>query len=89
MGEAEASPGVRRAGPGDVPALVGLVHALASYERAGDDCRLTEAHLHGALFGPAPALVGRWLALGVVLADFVLGTLVAAPRAARAATTPA
>lgn len=59
MGEAEASPGVRRAGPGDVPALVGLVHALASYERAGDDCHLTEAQLHGALFGPAPALFGH------------------------------
>lgn len=47
---------VRRATPADIPAMVGLVHDLAEYERAADQCRLTEEQLHAALFGPAPAL---------------------------------
>jgi GNAT superfamily N-acetyltransferase len=45
--------------PVDVPAVVAMVHELASYERAAEDCHLTEAQLHAALFGPAPALFGH------------------------------
>ncbi|GAA0572542.1 GNAT family N-acetyltransferase [Kribbella sandramycini] len=47
---------VRRARPEDVPAIVELVHALADYERAPDECHLTADQLHTALFGPAPAV---------------------------------
>ncbi|RMI35142.1 GNAT family N-acetyltransferase [Nocardia stercoris] len=47
---------IRRAQPGDVAAMVGLVHDLAEYERAADECHLTTGQLHEALFGPAPAL---------------------------------
>ena len=36
-----------------------LVHALAEYERASDDCQLTESQLHSALFQDRPALFGH------------------------------
>ncbi|WP_063010576.1 GNAT family N-acetyltransferase [Nocardia kruczakiae] len=47
---------IRRATPEDVPALVDLVYDLADYEKAREQCALTAADLHSALFGPAPAL---------------------------------
>ncbi len=36
-----------------------LVHALAEYEKAPDECHLTEPDLHRALFGESPALFGH------------------------------
>ncbi|MFE9580792.1 GNAT family N-acetyltransferase [Nocardia sp. NPDC006044] len=45
---------LRRAVPADVPGLVGLVHDLAAYERASDECTVTTAQLDTALFGPEP-----------------------------------
>jgi GNAT superfamily N-acetyltransferase len=42
-----------------VPAVVAMVHELAEYERAADQCHLTEAQLSAALFAEAPALFGR------------------------------
>jgi GNAT superfamily N-acetyltransferase len=45
--------------PQDVPAVVAMVHELATYERASDECHVTEADLHAALFGPSPALFGH------------------------------
>jgi GNAT superfamily N-acetyltransferase len=50
---------VRHVCPEDVPAVVGLVHELADYERAAASCTLTNEQLHSALFGPAPALFGH------------------------------
>ena len=47
---------IRSATPQDVPELVAMVHELAEYERAADQCLLTEEQLTTALFGPAPAL---------------------------------
>ena len=47
---------IRRARPDDVPAIVGLVYALAEYERAPDECRLTAEQLETALFGSSPAV---------------------------------
>jgi GNAT superfamily N-acetyltransferase len=47
---------IRRARPSDTAALVRLVHALAEYEKAPDECTLTEDQLAGALFGDSPAL---------------------------------
>jgi len=49
-------PRIRPATPDDVPAMVRLVHDLAAYERAPEQCVLTEQMLHERLFGPAPAL---------------------------------
>ena len=42
----------------DVAAVVELVHELADYERAADECALTDEQLRAALFGPSPALFG-------------------------------
>ncbi|MCX4092235.1 GNAT family N-acetyltransferase [Nocardia sp. alder85J] len=47
---------IRPATAADVPALVGLVHDLADYEKAREQCTLTEQQLHTALFGPTAAL---------------------------------
>lgn len=43
----------------DVEAVVGLVHELADYERAAEECHLTAAQLRGALFGATPSLFGH------------------------------
>jgi GNAT superfamily N-acetyltransferase len=43
---------IREAREEDVPAVVGLVHELAEYERAPESCTLTAEQLHVALFGP-------------------------------------
>lgn len=51
-----SAPLIRRAAPGDIPALVDLVHGLAEYEKARHECTLTAEQLHTALFGPAPAV---------------------------------
>jgi GNAT superfamily N-acetyltransferase len=52
-------PVVRPARPSDVPAVVAMVHELADFERAADQCHLTDAQLRAALFGPRPALFGH------------------------------
>jgi GNAT superfamily N-acetyltransferase len=50
---------VRPVEAGDVAAVVGLVHELARYERAEDQCDLTEEQLRAALFGDQAALYGQ------------------------------
>jgi len=50
---------IRPVRPFDVPAVVAMVHELAAFEEAADQCHLTGAQLHAALFGPAPALFGH------------------------------
>lgn len=40
----------------DVDSVVAMVHELATYERASDQCRLSADQLRAALFGPRPAL---------------------------------
>lgn len=60
-GTAPAS-AVRPARASDVPAVVGLVHELADYERATASCLITVDQLRAALFPPppgAPALFGH------------------------------
>jgi GNAT superfamily N-acetyltransferase len=47
----------------DVPAVVAMVHELAEYERAPQECHLTDEQLEAALFAESPALFGHvaWL----------------------------
>ena len=45
---------LRTATESDVPAILGLIQALAEYERMRDDCVATEARLRETLFGTAP-----------------------------------
>lgn len=47
---------IRPATRADVPAMVALVHELAAYERAPEECLLTEDQLTGVLFGADPAV---------------------------------
>jgi GNAT superfamily N-acetyltransferase len=50
---------IRPARPDDVPAIVAMVHELAEFERAPEQCHLTDPQLHAALFAPQPALFGH------------------------------
>ena len=50
---------IRRVTEADVPAVVELVHALARYEKAPEQCHLTEPQLREALFGESPAVFGH------------------------------
>jgi GNAT superfamily N-acetyltransferase len=45
---------IRAAVPGDVPAVLELVRALAAYEKEPDAVRMTETDLAAALFGDRP-----------------------------------
>lgn len=56
----------------DIPDVVGLVHDLAAYERAAQQCTLTDSQLHTALFGPRPALFGHVAELDGHVAGFAL-----------------
>jgi GNAT superfamily N-acetyltransferase len=49
-------PRIRPVAEPDLAVVVALVHELAEYERAPQDCLLTIEQLRPALFGPAPAL---------------------------------
>ncbi len=54
---------IRQARRTDVPAIVAMVHELAEYERAPQECNLTEAQLDSALFAERPALFGHVAAI--------------------------
>jgi GNAT superfamily N-acetyltransferase len=40
----------------DLASVTAMVHELAAYERAADECELTVEHLRTALFAPRPAV---------------------------------
>jgi GNAT superfamily N-acetyltransferase len=50
---------VRPIAPADVASVVAMVHELAAYERAPEQCHLTERQLARALFADVPALYGH------------------------------
>lgn len=50
---------IRGATPHDVAAIVEMVHALAEFEHAADECAVTEQHMAAALFGDAPTVHGH------------------------------
>ncbi|MDT5026844.1 MAG: hypothetical protein QOE61_3270 [Micromonosporaceae bacterium] len=50
---------IRPVRPEDVPAVVAMVHELALFERAPEQCHLTVEQLHAALFAERPALFGH------------------------------
>lgn len=50
---------IRRIAESDVETVTHLVHELAAYERAPDECHLVPEQLHTALFGETPALYGH------------------------------
>jgi GNAT superfamily N-acetyltransferase len=54
-----AEPVIRRIAADDVSAVVTLVHELAEYEHAADQCALSDAQLTNALFIDGAALYGH------------------------------
>ena len=48
------STSIRRARPGDEPEIAAMIYELAVFERAPEQCTVTENHITAALFGPQP-----------------------------------
>ncbi|SPM28476.1 GNAT family N-acetyltransferase [Mycobacterium terramassiliense] len=51
--------GIRRAIPADAGAITAMIHALAEFERAAEQCTVTETQISGALFGNSPTVHGH------------------------------
>lgn len=49
---------IRRARPGDEAEITAMVYELAEFERAADQCSVTESDMRTALFGPHPTVNG-------------------------------
>ena len=45
---------IRPAQPGDEAEITAMIYELATFERAVDQCTVTETQMHTALFGPNP-----------------------------------
>ena len=50
---------IRPVRPGDEVELTAMIHELAEFEHASDQCTVTEALMHDALFGPDPTASGH------------------------------
>ncbi len=50
---------IRRALPDDTADITDMIHALAEFERAADQCNVTETHIGTALFGEPPTVHGH------------------------------
>ena len=50
---------IRRVERGDETELTAMIHELAQFERAGQECTVTESQLHKALFGDQPTVQGH------------------------------
>jgi GNAT superfamily N-acetyltransferase len=68
----DSTTAVRPVRPEDVPAVVAMVHELAAFEDAADECRITVDHLRVALFGERPALFGHVAVAGGEVIGFAL-----------------
>ncbi|WIM87864.1 GNAT family N-acetyltransferase [Candidatus Mycobacterium wuenschmannii] len=47
---------IRRAEPGDAADITAMIHDLAIFERAPEQCTVVESQISSALFGPEPTL---------------------------------
>lgn len=50
---------IRRVRPGDEVEITAMIHELAEFERAADECTVTETQLHAALFGEKAVAYGH------------------------------
>ncbi|OJZ72895.1 GNAT family N-acetyltransferase [Mycobacterium paraffinicum] len=55
---------IRRATPEDAAAITEMIHALAEFENAADQCTVTEKQIAAALFGANPTLHGHVAEVG-------------------------
>jgi GNAT superfamily N-acetyltransferase len=53
------SENIRRATPGDAAAITGMIHELAEFEHAADQCTVTETQISTALFGNSRTAYGH------------------------------
>jgi len=63
---------IRAARPEDVPVIVRLIHDLAAYERAPDECRADPTLLAEHLFGPKPLVEALVAEADGLIAGFAL-----------------
>lgn len=47
---------IRRAEPADAAAITDMIHGLARFEKAADQCTVAESQISSALFGDSPTL---------------------------------
>ncbi|BBZ10100.1 GNAT family N-acetyltransferase [Mycobacterium branderi] len=50
---------IRRAAPADAAAITAMIHELADFEHAADQCTVTETQIRTALFGDPTTLCGH------------------------------
>jgi GNAT superfamily N-acetyltransferase len=50
---------IRRAAPGDAVDITDMIHELAAFEHAADQCAVTEKQIATALFGDSPTAYGH------------------------------
>lgn len=50
---------IRHAAPHDAAAITDMIHALAEFEHAADQCTVTETQISAALFGDRPTVYGH------------------------------
>jgi GNAT superfamily N-acetyltransferase len=50
---------IRRVRPGDEAQISAMIHELAAFEHAADECTVTEIQMHTALFGSTPTVFGH------------------------------
>ena len=50
---------IRRATPEDTADITAMIHGLAEFERAADQCTVTETQISAALFGDCPTVHGH------------------------------
>ncbi|CAM4163926.1 putative acetyltransferase [Mycobacterium basiliense] len=50
---------IRVATPEDIAEITAMIHELAKFERAADQCTVTEKLMSAALFGPSPTVRGH------------------------------
>lgn len=50
---------IRRATPADVADITAMIHELAEFEHAADECTVTEKQIATALFGDSPTVYGH------------------------------
>lgn len=50
---------IRPVRPGDEAELTAMIHELAAFENASEDCTVSESHLRDALFGDDPTVRGH------------------------------
>jgi len=63
---------IRRVTPEDTSVITEMIHGLAEFERAADQCTVTETQISAALFGKSPTVYGHVADVGGEVAAVAL-----------------